>query len=157
METHSKRIQFPTDEELVMLGRVASGKIATNFMMARITDDDMQNIEERGYFRLKKEIIDNKDFIFYGRVNVENPNDVEEFKTYNFIWSDITPGSFIPHDFDYNTCTGSAIWVGSNKYLPRFVETFDPVKMYAYGFARLGKPKNVLVFKRRSLIRDNNI
>lgn len=155
MNKVSKRIQYPTDEVIALLGKTVLGHYATKYFMIGLNKENENNIDSKGFFVLPNgEIIHREQGVFCGSVDIEDSKDAQEFRNLNFIFSDLCPGSFVPADFNYKDCTGEATDIGNGKYVPRLIETFDPVNMYRFAHAKLGKPKKVVIFKRTSIMRD---
>lgn len=147
METLSKRMKFPISEEPIRMGRVSNGGFYDNIFMAKLDSKNEELLNKNGFVRYWDKIIEQKDHIITGDLDFNNPAEIEAFKSYNFAWCDITPGSFIPYNFDYNTLEADAISIGCNRWMVHTVETFDPLLMFKVAYARLGKPKKIIVFK----------
>lgn len=151
----SKRIQYPTDEVICFLGKTVLGHYATNYLMMELSAKNETNVAAKGFIKLPDgTIVTKENIVFGGNMDVNSPKDAEEFRALNFTFCDLCPGSFVPAKFDYATCTGEAIPTPEGTHVPRLIETFDPVKMYAFAHAKLGKPKQVVIFKKTTILRD---
>ena len=157
METKSKRVKFPISEDAVMMGRVSNGMYYDNIYMMKLDAKNEENLNKKDFIVYGERIIDSKDCIISGNLDFNNPDEIEEFKMNNFVWSDITPGSFVPFNFNYDTLEADAICTECGKWIIRTVETFDPLVMFKTAFALLGKPKKIIVFKIKSRKRTSDL
>lgn len=147
METLSKRVKFPISEEPIRMGRVSNGAFYDNIFMAKLDSKNEELLNKNGFIRYLDKIIEQKDLIVTGDLDFNNPAEIEAFRNCNFAWCDIMPGSFIPFNFNYDTLEADAISIGCNHWIIRTIETFDPLLMFKVAYARLGKPKKIVVFK----------
>lgn len=150
MNSNSKRVQFPTSEELVMLGRESNERKYCCIMMMALTAKNKASLDKNGFIvnPLNNEIIPQDNIILYGDVDFKTEKDVDDWNSCGFNWCDDIHGSFVPLDFDYETNTGLGIEVNYFTVRPALRETYDTKLMYLYGHARLGKPKEVVIFKK---------
>lgn len=158
---NSMRVKYPTDNSIVSIGAVREGRYTNVIFMAKITDEQLdalsceQNIivgEQNAMHEINLSNI-----YLAGPVDLNDEESVDEIRNVRNRWcSDSHGGSFIPRNYDYKTNTGDLITVTEDlkqHNICATVETFDNLKMFMFGHAKLGYPKNIVVFKKVILSR----
>lgn len=145
------RILYPSNEDVVLLGKITENtKYSTGVLMTKFTEGHREQLEKTGYLLLKfphaTYSIDAKDIYLYGSISTKE--DYDELLASNFKWWNDTRGSFVPGNYDYDSNTGDSYLNMKNEKKPKLVETFDNETIYKFGHARLGKPKEVIIFKQ---------
>lgn len=154
MET-SARVRYPTDEDIVVIGHIDENtRYRIVVYMIPITDAQDSFLREEGSITIKTSIgtfnIEIRDVYLTGMLDLTEDSDVDFLRNPKLQWcNNIHAGSFIPRNYDYETNTGDIIDSTVAKHgRCATVETFDNIKMFLFGHARLGYPDKVCVFRK---------
>lgn len=125
-------------------------KINSEFhlIMLPLTDEQEIEIEENDKLGLKDVFIDEKgnninksNIYFYGELNMENDNDLNYIEYANIINNDFVR---IPININYKD--GIVTTVNG---IVKYYDTNNPFKWFRYNHLLIGKPKKIIVFKRK--------
>ena len=151
------RVRYPTNEEIVTVGQVRDVRYTTVVFMSSLSDEELEKLTIDESIIINREGINHEvklsNIYLAGSPNLKDKEDIDDIKSIGKWCSNIHSGSFIPRNYDYNTNTGDLVEVACNKKICAYVETFDNLKMFKFGYARLGCPKNVVLFKKIVLSR----
>lgn len=153
------RIIYPTDEEYAIVCRVDKitdkESILVFIRPAKETElDKLSNSESIKIHHDEGDIlIDEHDCYAFGNVDLNNREDIDLINS--FKWTTNRYAGFaIPRNYDYETNSGDTYRsLVDNLYKPATVETFDNVKLFKFAYAKIGKPKNVIIYGIRSKLR----
>lgn len=110
-------------------------------MLESITKEEEQYIDDNNqWIRTKggKDIIINKrNILFYGEINVNDENDVNLICKKKLV-DDNLLHSWVPSNFNY------ALGIGAVKY---GAPTNNPILWFKYCHVRIGKPKRVIAYR----------
>lgn len=158
MET-TKRVRYPTNEDIVMIGHTDDTRIRTGIFMIPIDSNQEKFLFEKETLMYDCSIgripIDMNNVYLIGFLDIKSDEDINFLRNPRMKWcNDAHSGSIIPRNYDYSTNTGDIIDSTAAKVgRCAWQETFDNVKMYLFGHARLGYPEKVCVFRRMFLIK----
>lgn len=87
--------------------------------------------------------ISNKNIICYGEINLEDENNVNLISNFNFLnYLGSTGVSFVSnYNYKTHSCT-------SPKRKCLWTETWNPLDLFKFAHASLGKPKRILLFNQ---------
>lgn len=110
--------------------------------------DELVNNKRRVYFETAYgNIIDQRNIISYGEINLQNPEDYRFIVEKGFVNSE---GNSVPSRIDYENAEIIAI---DKMYLHH--STFNPIKNFQYCHCRIGKPKKVIIYNLKGGTHDN--
>lgn len=91
------------------------------------------------FIKDNKVIAKGKDIILYGKVDLDNPQDLYYIKKFDLINEE---NSLIYTNLDFNTGDVQAV---DGKI--RKCHTFNPIKWFKYNHLLLGKPERIIIYK----------
>ena len=153
------RITYPTNEEFAAICRV-DNTIANNSIMVFIrpaTEKEVDELSEGNSIKIHHNdndiFIDESMCYAFGNVDLNNNEDIDLIKS--FKWTTNRYAGFaIPRDYNYDDNTGdSFLCLTDRTYKPATIETFDNIKMFKFAYAKIGKPKNVIIYGIKSKLK----
>lgn len=101
--------------------------------------DELVSNKRRVYFETAyKNIIDQRNIVSYGEININNPENREFIIGKNLVNSE---GNIVPSCIDYENAEEVAV---NNSYL--YHSTFNPIKNFEFCHCRIGKPERVIIY-----------
>lgn len=153
------RITYPTDEEYAVICRIDSTAMRNSILVfiRPATEDDITKLTEGKSISVHHDdfdtVIDESDCYTFGSVDLSNKEDVDLINSFKWT-SNRYAGFAVPRDYDYETNTGDSFKSRmDNHYYPATIETFDNIKLFKFAYAKIGKPKNVIVYGIRSKLK----
>ena len=116
--------------ERVMLVHSSGSKNGETVKMRAISEEEEFYIDKKNY---------KDDIYFYGEVNLNDKDDLDTIRNYNFVDNKLR--SMIFSNFNYNKGLYTAI-----EGVPKHGATTNPVEWFKYNHCLLGKPKRVIVY-----------
>lgn len=156
------RITYPTDEEYAVICRVdkMADKESVLVFIRPAKEKELELLSTGKSISVHHDecnfLIDETYCYAFGNVDLNNKEDIDLINS--FKWTTNRYAGFaIPKNYDYDTNSGDTYCsVVDNLYKPATVETFDNVKLFKFAYAKIGKPKNVIIYGIKSKLRKQN-
>ena len=117
------------------------------YILESLSKKDEDNIEElvvnkrHVYYKSSSgDIIDEKDILLYGSIDLKDENDISEIKRLKLVDQD--DGNLVYSNFNYDSGTVKTV-EGRLKHH----DTFDPILNFKQKHCRIGKPDRVIIYK----------
>lgn len=153
------RIIYPTDEDYAVVCRVDNIAIRDSILVyirpaiESQLDELAQGLSIKVQHNEGEIFIDESDCYAFGNVDLNNREDIDLINS--FKWTTNRYAGFaIPKGYDYETNTGDSYRsLVDNNFKPATIETFDNVKIFKFAYAKIGKPKNVIIYGIKTKLR----
>lgn len=135
-----------------MINRFSDNNVV---VLEGITEEQEKNIDNnktyvyKNFFNDEKYAIGLNNILFYGKIDVENEEDIRIIKKFNPITdflSDAPP--ILPVSFDYNSA--SSDWVIDDRHPNGYREIKicnDCIEWFKYCYTEIGRPERIIAFK----------
>lgn len=117
------------------------------YMLEVLSKRDEDNIEELVankrhvyYQNCMGDIIDERDILLYGNINLKNQDDIDELKRLKLINPD--EGNWVYSNFNYENGTVKTVEGVLKRY-----DTFDIILNFKQKYCMIGKPDRVIIYK----------
>lgn len=117
-------------------------------LMEAISEQQEQDIEKYAkyygqimYKRADGIVINAKDIILYGTIDLDNEEDINYIERFNLMHED-TSKNWIYTNLDFDTGELETI---NGKLIG--ISTYDPIEWFEYNYLLLGKPERIIIYK----------
>ena len=134
----------------VMKKRVLShtkGKFEEVYILQELSDKQEEILDKTESVIVKDPItkvnlkLNKNDILLYGEIDFNNEEDCNILKKYNCIMHN--DNAFVHSGFDFNKDSVTITDV------PKFYPTSDPILLFKYNYVMVGRPKKVIVYKKK--------
>lgn len=144
------RIIYPTDEDYAPICRIDTGSNSFMVYIRPGTDEEIATLTKGDSIKIIRDdvevIIDETNCYSFGSIDLNNEDDINFIKSFKWCGNRIA-GYAIPKNYDFVTNTGDSYKsIADGVFCPATVETFDNIKLFKFAYAKIGKPKNVIIY-----------